>query len=126
MLTQSRASVQITVLLLLGSLLIALRDLLNASRLPAPALVWTTFAALGTLVLMPLCWRRRRVAFVAAIVLALLTMVATSLNPMDPYFLTHWGVNPVESLLVVLEGYALPLPLIFFAYRAYRDSRPAR
>ena len=63
-----------------------------------------------------------RLAFIAVGVLAALNVVATSLNPVDPYYLTHWD-DPLESLLVVLEGYALPLPLIFFAYQAYQKRR---
>jgi hypothetical protein len=108
--------------LLFVSLLVVLRDLLNPSALPPEALTWTVLVTLAYLALMPLCWRGYRLAFMAAGVLAALNVVATSLNPVDPYYLTHWE-DPVESLLVVLEGYALPLPLIFLACRAHRERR---
>lgn len=113
---------QAVVVLLFVSLLVALRDLLNLSVLPPEALIWTAFAALAYLILMPLCWRGYRWAFIATGILAALNVIVTSFNPVDPYYLTHWD-DPIESFLVVLEGYALPLPLIFFAFRAHQEMR---
>ncbi|MBI3911305.1 MAG: hypothetical protein HY320_10275 [Armatimonadetes bacterium] len=114
------------VIALLGaSLLISLINLADPSALPPEALVWTGFAALAHLALIPLAWRGYRWAFIGAAVLAALNVIVTSFNPVDPYYLTHWD-DPIESFLVVLEGYALPLPLIFFAFRAHRETRRAQ
>lgn len=115
-------NVRAIVVLLLASFLVEARDLLNPTALPPEALAWTAFAALGYLSLLPLIWPGHTWAFAAAGILAALNVIVTSLNPVDPYYLTHWD-RPVESVLVALEGYALPLPLIFFAYRAYQERR---
>lgn len=74
--------------LLVISLLVLLRDIVNSSALPPEALIWTVFAALAYLVLIPLCWRGYRWAFAAAGVLAALNVIITSFNPVDPYYLT--------------------------------------
>ncbi len=88
-------TVHVTVAILFASLLVESRGLLAASRLPLGAAAWT------------------------------LNMAVTSLNPVDPYFLTHWS-NPVESLLAVLKGYARPLALSCSALRAYREASQTR
>lgn len=114
----------VVIALLAASLLVQLKDLVNLSALPLQALAWTAFAALAYIVLIPPSWRGQGWAFLAAAVMAALSILITSLNPVDPFYLTHWD-NPLESLLVALEGYALPLPLMFFAYGGYRDRRRA-
>lgn len=113
---------RVVLALLFASLLVTSRDLLSPSILPQEALVWTAFAGLAYLALLPLSWRRLGWAFIAAGVMAALNVAITSFNPVDPYYLTHWD-SPLESVLVVLEGYALPLPLMFFSYRAYGERR---
>lgn len=75
---------RVVLALLFASLLVTSRDLLSPSILPQEALVWTAFAGLAYLALVPLSWRRLGWAFVAAGAMAALNVAVTSFNPVDP------------------------------------------
>lgn len=95
---------------------IALRDLVTSPGLPAPALAWTAFAFLAYVSLAITLARGTGWGAPAAVLLSAASVVVTSMNPSDPYYLTNWD-DPVASISVLLEGYALPIPLGVLALR---------